>query len=58
MIMLLTSILAGSRIRFIERLYEGDVVAWSCLAVGVAVSIGIGIIKKKLSGRQNLTGRG
>ena len=56
--MLLNSILAGSRIRFIERLFEGDVVAWSCLGVGVAVAIGIGIVKKKLSGRQNLTGRG
>ena len=56
--MLLNSILAGSRMRFIERLYEGDVVAWSCLGLGVAVAIGIGIVKKKLSGRQNLTGRG
>ena len=55
--MFLNSILAGSRM-LIERLYEGDVIAWSCLGLGVAVSIGIGILKKKLSGRQNLTGRG
>jgi hypothetical protein len=50
--MLLTSILAGGRGRFFEKLAEGDKVAWGFLIGGVVVSIAISIIKKKMSGRQ------
>ena len=56
--MLLTSILAGSRARFIEKLFEGDIVAWSFLGGGIVLSIVIGVIKRKLSARQNPGGRG
>jgi hypothetical protein len=47
--MLLHSILAGSRARYIEKLAEGDMVAWGCLIGGIVLTIGISIIKKKMS---------
>jgi uncharacterized membrane protein YvlD (DUF360 family) len=58
MTMFLNSILAGSRARFVEKLLEGDVIAWSCLAGAIVLSVVVSIIKKKMSARQNPDSRG
>jgi hypothetical protein len=51
---MVTSILARSRVQYFEKLMEGDLVAWSCLIGAIVLSVVVGIIKRKIRGRQQV----
>jgi hypothetical protein len=51
---MVTAILARSRVEYFEKLMEGDMVAWSCLIGAIVLSVVVGIIKRKIRGRQQV----